>query len=58
MTPWWFLCSALFVTGVYTVASAVAKHITDRRWARMIREQDRRKLRYETWAAMARLGGW
>lgn len=58
MSAWlWFPASGVFVVVVYVAAASTAAWVADRRWARLQRENDRRKLRYATWAAVAKLGG-
>lgn len=54
---WWALAFG-FCTAVFRGAGAALDRRADRRWARMVRERERRELRRKTWATMARLGGW
>lgn len=53
----WFPLAGLFVVVIYSVAKAIVDRVSDRRWARLMREADRRKLRIDTWAHVSRLGG-
>ena len=58
MDPYvWFPAAGLFVGGVFWVVNDLARRASDRRYARLQRENDRRNLRYNTWSAVARLGG-
>ena len=41
--------------GIFTAVDAGLRAWSDRRWDRMMRNQDRRELRLNTWAAIARL---
>jgi hypothetical protein len=52
------LVAFLALLAVFTLVNAGLRSWSDRRWQKMVREQDRRQLRYKTWQAMARLGGW
>jgi hypothetical protein len=57
MNAWlWFPLAGLFVALVFSGAKAIVDWVSDRRWARMMRDQDRRNLRYEAWMAVTRLG--
>lgn len=58
MNAWvWFPAAGLFVSGVFYVANDAARRVSDRRWKRIVRDGDRRRLRYDTWKQVARLGG-
>lgn len=41
--------------GIFTAVDAGLRAWSDRRWQRMMVEQDRRELRLNTWAAISRL---
>ena len=57
MNAWlWFPLAGLFVVLVFFSAKGIVDNISDRRWARLMREQDRRKLRRDTWVSVSRLG--
>lgn len=58
MNPWlWFPAAAVFVTVVFAGVNDVCRRVSDRRWRRIVRDGDRRRLRYATWQAVSRLGG-
>ena len=58
MNAWlWFPGAGLFVGGVFWLANDLARRWSDRRWARIVRDNDRRNLRYQTWQRMSRIGG-
>lgn len=54
----YWLVAFAFCAAVFRCTIALLDWRADRRWSRMIRDNDRRELRRSTWAAMARLGGW
>ncbi len=58
MTAWlaWLVAFA-FCAAVFTSANWVLRVWSDRRWAKMQRELDRRELRRNTWAKVYRIGG-
>lgn len=43
--------------GIFAAVDAGLRAWSDRRWERMMRNQDRRELRRNTWAAIKQLGG-
>ena len=58
MNAWvWFPAAALFVAIVFAATNDAARRWSDRRWARIVRENDRRALRYETWKRVSQIGG-
>jgi hypothetical protein len=59
MTAWlaWLVAFA-FCAAVFSGTNWILRVWSDRRWARMQRDLNRRELRYRAWAQASRIGGW
>jgi hypothetical protein len=59
MSGWvWLGIAWAAVAFAWVIINGVVGALADRRMARMTRETDRKKLRYETWRRVSRLGVW
>lgn len=56
MSLWWIPAAWLAIGVAWIVISTAVNHVADRRYARLARDLERRKLRYDTWRRIARLG--
>jgi hypothetical protein len=56
---WWWLAIA-WVTLIlaWVIINGAMGHLCDRRYARLIRDVERKKLRYEAWRRVGRIRSW